>query len=175
VWNFVLSCSLLCIHCVSVKFWWFKNYYLSLATDSHNQVYFSLYEEMWLFGLELHKYLFNLSMSTNIRRTGHTPPRVPSVGWWVLTIANAAGTNSLTGLPKHGGAQDSKFLAIQWLTNVRDCMPKHTDRGAIEPFSFCVIHKEGLCPSSGDINRLMMMFINISLRKFEYNTQGVKW
>jgi hypothetical protein len=25
------------------------------------------------------------------------------------------------------------------------------------PFSICVIHKEGLCPSSGDINRLMMM------------------
>jgi hypothetical protein len=25
------------------------------------------------------------------------------------------------------------------------------------PFSLCVIHKEGLCPSSGDINRLMMM------------------
>jgi hypothetical protein len=24
------------------------------------------------------------------------------------------------------------------------------------PFSSCVIHKEGLCPSSGDINRLMM-------------------
>jgi hypothetical protein len=24
------------------------------------------------------------------------------------------------------------------------------------PFSFCVIHKEGLCSSSGDINRLMM-------------------
>jgi hypothetical protein len=24
------------------------------------------------------------------------------------------------------------------------------------PFSLCVIHKEGLCPSSGDINRLMM-------------------
>jgi hypothetical protein len=23
----------------------------------------------------------------------------------------------------------------------------------------CVIHKEGLCPSSGDINRLMMMMI----------------
>jgi hypothetical protein len=27
------------------------------------------------------------------------------------------------------------------------------------PFSLCVIHKEGLCPSSGDINRLMMMMI----------------
>jgi hypothetical protein len=25
------------------------------------------------------------------------------------------------------------------------------------PFSLCVIHKEGLCPSSGNINRLMMM------------------
>jgi hypothetical protein len=24
-------------------------------------------------------------------------------------------------------------------------------------FSLCVIHKEGLCPNSGDINRLMMM------------------
>jgi hypothetical protein len=26
-----------------------------------------------------------------------------------------------------------------------------------DPFSLCVIHKEGLCPNSGDINRLMMM------------------
>jgi hypothetical protein len=25
------------------------------------------------------------------------------------------------------------------------------------PFSLCVIHKEGLCPSRGDINGLMMM------------------
>jgi hypothetical protein len=30
-------------------------------------------------------------------------------------------------------------------------------------FSLCVIHKEGLCPSSGDINRLMMMMINFGL------------
>jgi hypothetical protein len=27
------------------------------------------------------------------------------------------------------------------------------------PFSLCVIHKEGLCPSSWDINRLMMMMM----------------
>jgi hypothetical protein len=27
------------------------------------------------------------------------------------------------------------------------------------PFSLCVIHKEGLCPSSGDINRLKMMMM----------------
>jgi hypothetical protein len=29
------------------------------------------------------------------------------------------------------------------------------------PFSLWVIHKEGLCPSSGDINRLMMMTFGI--------------
>jgi hypothetical protein len=29
------------------------------------------------------------------------------------------------------------------------------------PFSLWVIHKEGLCPSSGDINRLMMMMMYI--------------
>jgi hypothetical protein len=27
------------------------------------------------------------------------------------------------------------------------------------PFSLCVIHREGLCPNSGDINRLMMMMM----------------
>jgi hypothetical protein len=26
------------------------------------------------------------------------------------------------------------------------------------PFSVCVIHKEGLCPTSGDINMLMMLY-----------------
>jgi hypothetical protein len=32
------------------------------------------------------------------------------------------------------------------------------------PFSLCVIHKESLCPSSGDINRLMMMIcVNLPL------------
>jgi hypothetical protein len=32
------------------------------------------------------------------------------------------------------------------------------------PFSLWVIHKEGLCPSSGDINRLMMMMMMIPSR-----------
>jgi hypothetical protein len=31
------------------------------------------------------------------------------------------------------------------------------------PFSLCVIHKEGLCHSCGDINRLMMMMMTKSL------------
>jgi hypothetical protein len=40
----------------------------------------------------------------------HNPPRGPSVCWWVLTTANAAGTNGLTCLPKHGGARNNKFM-----------------------------------------------------------------
>jgi hypothetical protein len=31
------------------------------------------------------------------------------------------------------------------------------------PFSLCITHKEGLCPSNGDINRLMMMMILLYL------------
>jgi hypothetical protein len=31
------------------------------------------------------------------------------------------------------------------------------------PFFLCVIHKEGLCPSNRDINRLMMMMITVAL------------
>jgi hypothetical protein len=34
----------------------------------------------------------------------------PNTDWWVLTTANANGTNGLTYLTKHGGAQDNKFL-----------------------------------------------------------------
>ncbi|RVE53003.1 hypothetical protein evm_002301 [Chilo suppressalis] len=50
-------------------------------------------------------------------RLGHNPPRGPSAGWWVLTTANAAGTNGLTCLPKHGGARDSKFLVAHPMTD----------------------------------------------------------
>ncbi|RVE44534.1 hypothetical protein evm_010819 [Chilo suppressalis] len=44
-----------------------------------------------------------------IGRLGHDPPRGPSADWWVLTTADAAGTNGLTCLPKHGAARDSNF------------------------------------------------------------------
>jgi hypothetical protein len=33
------------------------------------------------------------------------------------------------------------------------------------PFSLCVIHKEGLCPSSGDIDRLMMNIFRLQAQK----------
>ncbi|RVE46956.1 hypothetical protein evm_008340 [Chilo suppressalis] len=38
-----------------------------------------------------------------IGKLGHEPPRRPSADWRVLTTADAAGTNGLTCLPKHGG------------------------------------------------------------------------
>ncbi|RVE46054.1 hypothetical protein evm_009278 [Chilo suppressalis] len=40
-----------------------------------------------------------------IGRLGHDPPRGPSADWRVLTTADAAGTNGLTCLPKHGGTR----------------------------------------------------------------------
>ncbi|RVE40311.1 hypothetical protein evm_015039 [Chilo suppressalis] len=52
-----------------------------------------------------------------IGRLGHDPPRGPNADWWVLTTANAAGTNGLMCLPKHGGARDSKFLVTDPMTD----------------------------------------------------------
>jgi hypothetical protein len=70
----------------------------------------------------------------------------PAVAWrqpslkleWALTSANAAGTNSLTCLQKHGGAWNNKFWSpILWLTieNVAKLPRSHAKRnnhGAIE-------------------------------------------
>jgi hypothetical protein len=39
------------------------------------------------------------------------------------------------------------------------------------PYSLCVIHKEGLCLSSGDINRLMMMLM--MKKHIVYNSQAL--
>ncbi|RVE41070.1 hypothetical protein evm_014281 [Chilo suppressalis] len=52
-----------------------------------------------------------------IGRLGHDPPRGPSADWWVLTTANAAGTNGLTCLPKHGGTRDRKILVTHPMTD----------------------------------------------------------
>jgi hypothetical protein len=51
------------------------------------------------------------------KRTGHNPPRLTSADWWLLTTANAAGTNGLTCLPKHGGARDDKVLVTHPMTD----------------------------------------------------------
>jgi hypothetical protein len=68
----------------------------------------------------IHHQPINVSTAgAHIRRTGHNPSRRPSVGWWVLTTADAAGTNGLTCLPKHRGAQDNKFLVTHPMTDQR--------------------------------------------------------
>jgi hypothetical protein len=39
---------------------------------------------------------------------------IHSADWWVLTNANAAGTNDLTCFPKHRGALNITFLFIHF-------------------------------------------------------------
>jgi hypothetical protein len=68
-----------------------------------------------MFPLLGHRLLYGL----HIRRAGHNPPRGPSADWWVLTTANAVRTNSLTCLPKHGGARDNKFLVTHPMADQR--------------------------------------------------------
>ncbi|CAG9784541.1 unnamed protein product [Diatraea saccharalis] len=41
---------------------------------------------------------------------GHNPLRWANADWRVLTTVNAAGTNDLMCLPKHGVAQDNFFF-----------------------------------------------------------------
>ncbi|CAG9793651.1 unnamed protein product [Diatraea saccharalis] len=48
---------------------------------------------------------------------GHDLPRWPNADWRVLTTANAAGTNGLTCLPKHGVARDNNFLVTHPVTD----------------------------------------------------------
>ncbi|RVE43094.1 hypothetical protein evm_012268 [Chilo suppressalis] len=79
-----------------------------------------------------------------IGRLGRDPPRGPSADWRVLTTADAAGTDGLMCLPKHGGTRIrqcfiiisllmSPLLGHWWVlttanaagTNSLTCLPKH--------------------------------------------------
>jgi hypothetical protein len=53
-------------------------------------------------------------------RTGHNSPHGPSADKWVLTTANADGTNGLTCLPKHGRARDFTYLVIHPLIDLSE-------------------------------------------------------
>jgi hypothetical protein len=68
-----------------------------------------------------------LPYGLHIRRSGHNSPRGPITGWWVLTTANAAGTNGLTCPSKHGGARGSKFLVTNPMTD-QCCLTSATAR-----------------------------------------------
>ncbi|RVE43502.1 hypothetical protein evm_011836 [Chilo suppressalis] len=52
-----------------------------------------------------------------IGRLGHDSPHGPNADWRVLTTADAAGTNGLTCLPKHGGTRDRRFLVTHPMTD----------------------------------------------------------
>jgi hypothetical protein len=64
----------------------------------------------------------------------------------------------LTGTPLQNNLKECKHHLQCLLKTLCQTNP-HWARvvGYYSPFSLCVIHKEGLCPTSGDINRLMMM------------------
>jgi hypothetical protein len=85
----------------------------------------------------------------------------------------------LTCVPKSGGARNNKLLVTHPMSDQR-CLTSAIVRQSaliagppsircigdnrnndtnILSISLCVIHKEGLCPSSGNINRLMMKMI----------------
>ncbi|RVE40362.1 hypothetical protein evm_014988 [Chilo suppressalis] len=82
-------------------------------------------------------------------RLGRDPPRGPSADWWVLTTADATGTNGLTCLPKHGGARDSKFLVTHPMT---DHCETDDFRGFSSEFKFSWICPACRCkePKSGN-------------------------
>jgi hypothetical protein len=136
-------------------------------------------EETWSRWSRLHFQSFvphcwgtGLPQRLQTTRTGHNPPRGPSADWWVLTTANAAATNGLMCLTKHG-AQDNKILVSLLMTDQRCLTSAIARRSTLtagsssslvvsihpliaRPLLLCVIHKEALCLSSGDINRVMM-------------------
>jgi hypothetical protein len=63
-----------------------------------------------------------------------------------------------------------RWSVIGWVTKnllpQAPCFGRHVKPivpaafAVVSPFSVCVIHKEGLCLNSGDINTLMMMYYN---------------
>ncbi|RVE40846.1 hypothetical protein evm_014504 [Chilo suppressalis] len=128
-----------------------------------------------------------------IRRLGQDPPRGLSADWWVLTTANAAGTNGLTCLPKHGGARDRKFLVTHPMTdhcentNMRPSpsLPyPHPDRNSDELMriesadnSFCVVvwHQLPFCMKPNAAEFLRPKFCDSPLTKLRSSTHVLNW
>jgi hypothetical protein len=87
-----------------------------------------------------------------LKENGHNPPRGRSADWWVLTTANAAGTNGLTCLPKHGGARDNKFLVTHSMPDQRCLTSTIVRRGALTAglSSFSYTHTHLIESGSGN-------------------------
>jgi hypothetical protein len=80
-------------------------------------------------------------------------------------LSNAG--QSLDGLPKiyyleffraSEGTEKRCWSRLHW-QSLKPTNPHWPCMVGFSPFSLCVIHKEGLCPSSGDVNRLMMVIL----------------
>jgi hypothetical protein len=79
------------------------------------------------------------SLWLHIRRTGHNPPRGPIAGCWVLTTANASGTNGLTCVPKHGGSRDNTFFVTHYksaISTLEKCQKRVRATGVWKPSHF---------------------------------------
>jgi hypothetical protein len=64
---------------------------------------------------------------------------------------------------------DLKFLQVGLNVNMLKTLhtnPHWAREMGYCPFSLCVIHKKGLCPSSGEINKLMMLMLKDILNKY---------
>jgi hypothetical protein len=67
---------------------------------------------------------------------------------------------------KQDQSLDGKFIISSFGRHVKPLVPAaptnpHWARVVgYDPFSLCVIYKEGLCPSSGDMNKLMMIIMS---------------
>jgi hypothetical protein len=101
--------------------------------------------------------LFNLKQRSSIA------PRSVRFGVRSRKLSNVALGKSLDGWPKIYYLEllrASKGTLIRWsrlhLQSLAPTNPHWPCVVGYGPFSLCVIHKEGPCPSSGDINRVMM-------------------
>jgi hypothetical protein len=75
--------------------------------------------------------------------------------WSVLWVTK----NLLSRAPPCFGRPVKQLVPAAFaVVSTSGCWPALGPRGS-GPFSLCVINKESLCPSSGDINRLMMMLM----------------
>jgi hypothetical protein len=91
-------------------------------------------------------------------------PRSVRFGVWSWKLSNVG--RSLDGWPKiyyleflrasEGTLSRRSRLHLQSLAPTNPHKARVVGCG---PFCLCVIHKEGLCPSSGDINELMMIMM----------------
>jgi hypothetical protein len=99
---------------------------------------------------------------------GHNHATTPSAGWWVLTTANAAGTNGLTCLAKDGGARNNTFLVTLPMTEQHCLTSAIVRRSALitEPSSSSIYIPCNLVYAGNFISQSNVTFIYIMLSSY---------